>query len=235
MANISAHDIFKQVKDQVFYLRELGELSVPIGEYIDDKLTAYWQDDKNITVEFKGKKKLIPCDIHSKNYDYIARCIMQGFAQIYLNKNESNEHCELSKENMMEAMEKVISQLVNEGIMETNNNGINSEEDEEKEYHFIWDNDKIILRLLYEIAGGYSHYVSSDIDKYDAYVEFDNATVIVSVDDNGYIYVNKVESTHTSNKQESVSLWNEVSDCIKQINNINTRLNDMQISGRRNY
>lgn len=145
------------------------------------------------------------------------------------NVNERMVRRQLSKRNLREAMQKVIGRLVSEGIIESG-----ADEEPESEVHSITDNNSIVLRLLHEIAGSYSHYISCDIERYDAYVEFDNATVIVSVDDAGYIYVSRVETSNIDDKKESASLFSEVSDCINKINKINTRLADMRY-GRSRY
>ena len=91
MAKLSANTIFQWVKNEIFNLWSKGEISIPITDGLtkDDCLVAYWQNEGEITVEFNGEKRIVPCNIKSKDVDYIARCIMHGFAQIYLNKNES--------------------------------------------------------------------------------------------------------------------------------------------------
>ena len=241
MATISAHDIFKQVKDEIFNLKSKGEMEIPIlhNEFHvpteDDMLKAYWQDENNITVTFKGQKRLIPCQINTTNDEYVARCIMQGFAQICLNKNESKEQKTISKKDAIGVMENTISRLVNEGIMEVDDNFDNEqEEEEEKEYHFIWENNKIVLMLLNSIASEYDEYSTCDIDKYDAWVEFGSGIyIIVSMDDDGYIYVSNIESTTIDSKQESTKVWQQVGDCINKINNLKQRPCDLHFGGRR--
>ena len=241
MTNISAHDIFKQVKDEIFNLKSKGELEIPIlhNEFHvpteDDMLKAYWQSENEITVAYGGETKNVACNINSKNDEYIARCIMHGFAQIWLGQhpNESVNRTNLSKDDMMNVMESVITRLVNEGIMEMDDNEQDTDEEDEKEYHFIWENNKMILNLLYEIAGGYEYYVTCDIDKYDAFVDFGDVYIIVSMDDDGYIFVSKVEGSVLDDKQRSTEVWREVCDCINKINAVKTRPCDMQISGRR--
>ena len=138
MAKISADDIFREVKDEIFNLRNLGELKIPIvaNNYTvpteDDMLKAYWQDENNITVAYNGQKRLIPCPITAKSDEYIARCIMQGFAQIYLGRNESKN---ISREDAINVMENTITRLVNEGLMEMDGEIENDDyNEEEKEY-----------------------------------------------------------------------------------------------------
>ena len=131
----------------------------------------------------------------------------------------------ISHEDMMNVMETVITRLVNEGVMEIDNNNSEEEpEEEEKEYHFIWENGKAVLMLLNSIASDYDEYSSCDIEKYDAWVEFGSGVyIIVSMDDDGYIYVSKVESYTVDSKQESAKLWKQVGECINRINELKMR------------
>lgn len=228
MSKISANGIFKEVKNEIFNLKEKGELEVPIlGDKYqiptdDDMLKAFWQDENAITVKYNGQKRLVPCHINSDNDDYIARCIMSGFAQICLNRNEGKT---INKQNMLNIVENTITRLVNEGVMDIDGT-------EEEESHFITDNNNIILRLLEEICSGYSHYVTCDIDKYDAFVDFGDLYIIVSIDDNGYIYVNKVEGSVSGDKGLSAELWKEVGECITKINAFGKKLTDIHIGGK---
>lgn len=239
MAKISAHDIFREVKDKIFNLKNKGELEIPILKdnfhvpTEDDILKVYWQGEDKITVAFKGKKRLIPCPITTQNDEYIARCIMQGFAQICLNRNESKERKTISKEDAINVMENTITRLVNEGLMEIDNSDNAGEtEEEEKEYHFIWDNDKIILRILHEMCGNCSNYVTCDIDRYCAYVDFGDLYIIVDMNDDGYIYVSKVEGSVLDDKKKSAEIWKEVGECINKINNFNHKLTDLHYGSR---
>ena len=232
MAKISADNIFREVKDEIFNLRNLGELKVPIvaDNYTvpteDDMLRAYWQEKNNITVAYRGQKRLIPCPITAKNDEYIARCIMQGFAQIYLGRNESKN---ISREDAINVMENTITRLVNEGLMEVDDSSVG---EDEGEVHLITDNNRIILNVLHELCGNYPHYVTCDIDKYDAVVDFSDLYIIVSMNDQGYIYVSKVEGSVLDNKQFAAELWKEVGECVNKINNFNHKLTDLNISGR---
>jgi len=239
MTKISAHDIFREVKDEIFNLKNKGELEIPILKdnfhvpTEDNILKAYWQGEDKITVAFKGKKRLIPCPITTQNDEYIARCIMQGFAQICLNRNESKEQKTISKEDAINVMENTITRLVNEGLMEIDNSDDAGEtEEEEKEYHFIWDNDKIILRILHEMCGNCSNYVTCDIDRYCAYVDFGDLYIIVDMNDDGYIYVSKVEGSVLDDKKKSAEIWKEVGECINKINNFNHKLTDLHYGSR---
>ena len=234
MAKISADDIFNEVKREIFNLRNKGELEVPItmDNYTvpteDDMLKAYWQEENNITVVYNGQKRLIPCPITAKNDEYIARCIMQGFAQIYLGRNENKN---ISREDAINVMENTITRLVNEGLMEVDDNAVGESEDEE-EIHFITDNNRIILTVLHELCGNYPHYVTCDIDRYDAFVDFSDLSIIVSMNDQGYIYVSEIEGSVLDNKQFAAELWKEVGECVNKINNFNHKLTDLNISGR---
>ena len=230
MAKISADVIFRKVKDEIFNLKNLGELEVPIvaNDYTvpteDDILKAYWQNEDKITVAYKGKKRLIPCPIRTKNDDYIARCIMQGFAQIVLNRNESKEGKTFSKKDALHVMENTITRLVNEGIMDVDD----GEEENKSEFHSIHDNNDVIVHVLEKICGGYSHYLSCDVERYDAYVDFDPLYIIVSMNNDGYIYVSKVEGIVAENKQLAIiDLWREVSECIQKINGIGKKLTEL--------
>lgn len=235
MAKISADDIFNKVKREIFNLRNKGELEVPItmDNYTvpteDDMLKAYWQEENNITVAYRGQKMLIPCPI-TANDEYIARCIMQGFAQIYLGRNESKN---ISREDAINVMENTITRLVNEGLMEVDDSAVGEGEDEE-EIHFITDNNRVILTVLHELCGNYPHYVTCDIDRYDAFVDFSDLSIIVSMNDQGYIYVSKVEGSVLDNKQFAAELWKEVGECVNKINNFNHKLTDLNIGGRNN-
>lgn len=237
MAKISAHDIFREVKDEIFNLKSKGELSVIVTDGLteDDMLKAYWQNEDKITVAFNGQKRLISCPITTQNDEYIARCIMQGFAQICLNKNESQEHKTISKEDCVNVIENTITRLVNEGIMEIDNNDNYQEEpeEEEKEYYFINDNNNIILRLLHEMCGNCPHYVTCDIDRFDAYVDFSDLYIIVSINDDGYIYVSKVEGSVLDDKKLAAELWKEVGECVNKINSFDKKLKDLHIGGSR--
>ena len=227
MAKISAHDIFRDVKREIFNLRNKGELQVPVvmNDFTvpteDDILKAYWQEENSITVAYNGQKRIIPCPI-TANDECIARCIMQGFAQICLGRNESKT---ISRKDAINVMENTIARLVNEGIMEM-------DEPEEEEIHFITDNNNIVLRVLHEICGNCPHYSTCEIEKYDAVVDFGELYIIVSMDDNGYIFVSKVEGSVLDDKGASSELWKEVGECINKINSFDKKLTDLNISGR---
>ena len=125
-------------------------------------------------------------------------------------------------------VEKTLTRLVNEGIIESD---IQQEpEENEPEYHFIWENNEAALIILNDIAGKYTSFMSCDIerDKYSAYVDLDDVIVIVGMDDNGYLYVSKVESYATDGKQQSTKLWLEVGDCINKINACKIRPCDIE-------
>ena len=235
MAKISAHDIFREVKSEIFNLRNKGELEVPItmDNYTvpteDDMLKAYWQGEDKITVQYKGQKRLIPCPISTKNDEYIARCIMQGFAQICLGRNGSKEHLSLSKNDALQIAENTITRLVNEGLIETSDNDDYDNDD----YYFINDNNDVILDVLKGICGNYPHYVTCDIDRYDAFVDFSDLYIIVSLTKDGYIYVSKVEGSVLDSKQQSIELWKEVGECINKINSFNKRLSEVNVSESR--
>lgn len=103
--SISAHDIFRQVKHEIFDLKNTGELEVPIvpnDMYVptsDDFLKAYFQAENEITVEYNGKTIKVPCNINADD-DIIARCIMSGFARMVLGKmNEGKSGIHIKPEN----------------------------------------------------------------------------------------------------------------------------------------
>lgn len=117
--SISAHDIFREVKDEIFNLRNKGEIDLPIigGGLLDgltkeEHIVAYFRSEDKITVEYGGEKREIPCDINSQNDDYIARCIMCGFAQIVKGIREGKE-----MKNQIKLTEAELKQVVKEAAM----------------------------------------------------------------------------------------------------------------------
>lgn len=132
MAKLSANTIFQWVKDEIFNLWSKGEISIPITDGLtkDDCLVAYWQNEGEITVEFNGEKRTVPCNIKSKNVDYVARCIMHGFAQIYLNKNESiNKNMNRKTVRLTESdLHRIIKESVKK-VMAEGKNELNEAED----------------------------------------------------------------------------------------------------------
>ena len=92
--NISANDIFADIKNSIFDLENTGELNVAVlkNNHIvptkHDYIHAYFKNENELIVEYNGITKSIPCNISKleNNQEYVARCIMQGFAQIYLKK-----------------------------------------------------------------------------------------------------------------------------------------------------
>jgi hypothetical protein len=117
--SISAHDIFREVKDEIFNLRNKGEIDIPIigGGLLDgltkeEHIVAYFRSEDKITVEYGGEKREIPCDINSQNDDYIARCIMCGFAQIVKGIREGKE-----MKNQIKLTEAELKQVIKEATM----------------------------------------------------------------------------------------------------------------------
>lgn len=90
MTNISAHDLFRQVKNEIGTLDNTGEMRMPFGEYINQVFSARFRDEDNVTVEYGGKEIAIPCSIKADD-DTKARAIMCGFAKLYLGKTSTNE------------------------------------------------------------------------------------------------------------------------------------------------
>lgn len=159
-----------------------------------------------------------------------AHDILQVKDEMFNNRNEW-----VNRKVYTNIVENVISRLVNEGIMEMDGEVENDDyNEEEKEYHFIWDNNKIILRVLEELCGNCPHYVTCEIDKYDAYVDFSDLYIIVSMDDDGYIFVSTVEGKVLDGKKLSTELWKEVGECVNKINSFNKKLTDLQYAGRNN-
>lgn len=214
---ISAHNIFNEIRDEIFNLRELGELEIPIltDEYAipssNDMLRAYFQSDDRITVEYNGHIRTIPCPIDTIDDDYIARCIMKCFAQICLNKNES-----INRSDAIRIIENTITRLVNEGVVDL--------EDDDTGYHSLHKNKESVLSEIEDICSDYPHYLSCGIDKNDIYVDFDPLFIIISISNDGEIYVSQVEGKVVDNKKKSIRLWNEVSECIRKINGLSLKL-----------
>ena len=177
----------------------------------NDMLKAYWQDEDKITVQYKGQKRLIPCPISTKNDEYIARCIMKCFAQICLNKNET-----INRSDAIRIVENTITRLVNEGVVDL--------EDNDTGYHSLHKNKESVLSEIEDICSDYPHYLSCGIDKNDIYVDFDPLFIIVSISNDGEIYVSQVEGKVVDNKKKSIKLWNEVSECIRKINGLSLKL-----------
>lgn len=216
---LSAHDIFKEVKNEIFNLIETGELEIPICTddfqvpTPDDMLKAYWQDEDNITVEYNGKKKLIPCPVNSKNEDYIARCIMQGFAQIKLNRNESMEHKNIITRNeALNVVENTIARLVNEGVMDLGNN------------------NNTLMATLDNMCSKYQYYTGCDTDGGDVFVDFGDLCIYVSVGEDNLPYVKEVRGKVLGRGESAV--WVEVSECINRINSLT--IGESRNRGKRN-
>lgn len=87
---IDADTIFGYVLQEVPIFKQTSQLDVPLygttQELLSDlHIKAYCKDENNITVEYNREKIDVPCNL-SKSDDYVARCIMCGFARIFLNK-----------------------------------------------------------------------------------------------------------------------------------------------------
>lgn len=82
---ISAKGIEKDVMNCMWDLKERGEMEVVFGPNINDYFTASFADENNIMVEYLYKQTTVPCPIGSDE-KHIAKCIMKGFAELYLNR-----------------------------------------------------------------------------------------------------------------------------------------------------
>lgn len=82
---MTAHELFNDVKEQVFDLLNYGQMEVIFGEYLHQKFNVYINSENSIEVEYNGKSLSIECN-NFKNTEYIARLIMHCFAKLYLNK-----------------------------------------------------------------------------------------------------------------------------------------------------
>lgn len=135
----------------------------------------------------------------------------------------------LNKKDMMHVMENTVTRLVNEGLIETDGDAYENEE----EYHFINENDGIIKNVIEIFGNKYENFISAGIERYEAYADFGDVQIILELTDDDYIYVSHIEGNATDNKNESVMLWNDVMGFIHDINSIKTKLSDIQIRGRR--
>lgn len=155
-----------------------------------------------------------------------------------MNKENNLQHNEQNVITMSDAASIVgetLTRLVNEGIIE-NDFSQEDEEENEEEYHFIWENGKAALFMLNSIASDYEYYSSCDIDRYDAYIDFTDLNIIVSMDDNGYLYVSKIEDSYANNRADSTKLWKQAGECINRINSCSMRPCDLyngHFGGRR--
>ena len=128
----------------------------------------------------------------------------------------------LNKNEGINIVENVIERLVKEGIMDIEDSDDN---------HFIDDNNSIILRLIDDMCEGLSQYTGCDMDDYEAFAEFSDLIVVVSVDDDGYIYVSRIDGSVTGGKNASAEVWNDVCSFIGKINSFDKKLDELQISG----
>lgn len=137
----------------------------------------------------------------------------------------------LNKKDIMHVMENTVARLVNEGLIETETDGDGFENEEE--YHFINENDGIIKNVIEIFGNKYKNFISAGIERYEAYADFGDVQIVLELTDDDYIYVSHIEGNATDNKNESVTLWNDVMGFIHDINSIKTKLSDIQIRGRR--
>ena len=82
---MTAHELFNDVKEQVFDLLNYGQMEVIFGEYLHQKFDVYINSENSIEVEYNGKSLSIECN-NFKNTEYIARLITHCFARLYLNR-----------------------------------------------------------------------------------------------------------------------------------------------------
>ena len=89
MKTIEPNKLLESIENNVFYLRNIGELRLSLDE--DDitdyhDLVAHYIDEDFLEVEYIGKKCKVPCDIHNENTQYITTRILAGFMKIITTK-----------------------------------------------------------------------------------------------------------------------------------------------------
>lgn len=89
---IDADTIFGYVLDEIGTFKATSQLDVPLYGTPQELLStchikAYCKDERTITVEYNNDKIDVPCDLSASD-DTVARCVMCGFARIYLKKKD---------------------------------------------------------------------------------------------------------------------------------------------------
>ena len=92
MAKVQAKDIYNQVLQKVWELKNGGETRIVYAEGLGDYFNVYMYGNEyieGIVVEWNGmqKKVALPDENAINNDKIVARAIMSGFAQLYLGKN----------------------------------------------------------------------------------------------------------------------------------------------------
>lgn len=132
-SELHADTIFKWVKEDAWKLKEMGEIDIPLygtpQELLDIyHIKAYCKGEKLISVEYGDKEVEVPCDLSSDNMDYIARCVMQGFARIYLNgegkpgKTIAHRIPDAKNESRNSRIDRIIKESIKKAIEEGLNN-----------------------------------------------------------------------------------------------------------------
>ena len=112
---MTADEIFEDVKNNLFELRNFGEMEIIFGYYIGNSFRAYLMKDA-VVVEYLGDKKEVKLEQkYWKNDNLLARSIMSGFAQLYLKKDVS-EGKRFTKRQIEEAR---LRKIRKEGVVTT--------------------------------------------------------------------------------------------------------------------
>lgn len=111
---MNAKDILKQVESEIFNLRNLGEIEIYFGEYINDFFNVYLSDINEIEVEYSGKhiKVTLPSSVNDMKDNLLSRYIMQGFSKLYLNINESKN----MKKKLVKLTESDLHRIIKESV-----------------------------------------------------------------------------------------------------------------------
>lgn len=156
MAVVAANDIYKDVLDGIFDLKNSGELEIPIlgDEYQvptqDDFLRAYFQNEHELTVEYKGNRRVIPCDINTDDDNLLARKIMQGFAKINLNV-ESKQYRNMNKKQVIRFTESDLHRIIKGSVKKVLKEAYNQHNELQR---FAYENQQIrpMIKKLADFA-----------------------------------------------------------------------------------
>lgn len=117
---MEAKHILRQVEGCIFDLLNSGETEVVFGERLGESFNVYVKDGNTVEVSYGGNsvKVSLPSAINRIKENLLARYIMQGFARIYLNKNESknmNRKIRITEG----ALRKIVNESVKKVLKET--------------------------------------------------------------------------------------------------------------------
>lgn len=117
---MEAKHILRQVEGCIFDLLNSGETEVVFGERLGESFNVYVKDGNTVEVSYGGNsvKVSLPSAINSIKESLLARYIMQGFARIYLNKNESknmNRKIRITETTLHKIVKESVKQILREG------------------------------------------------------------------------------------------------------------------------